>query len=108
MADPLGHRMLSQEIEHIHTRRVITHDSRKSPTTRMSCFPGATRTYCSVAGTIYPCEKVKFSKFFVIGDATNGVDGDKAFDSLVEQVRLGCDLRQLYSESNMHALSSLG
>jgi hypothetical protein len=57
----------------------------------MSCFPGASRTYCSVAGAIYPCEKVKFSKFFEIGDATGGVDGDKAFDSLVEQVRLGCD-----------------
>jgi uncharacterized protein len=91
MDDPLGHRILSQEIEHIHKRSIIAHDSQRRATTRMSCFPGATRTYCSVAGALYPCEKVKFSKYFVIGDATNGVDGDKAFDFLVEQVRLGCD-----------------
>ncbi|TVS20159.1 MAG: radical SAM protein [Planctomycetaceae bacterium] len=89
--DPLGHRILSQEIEHIHTRSIIGHDSLRRPTTRMSCFPGASRTYCSVAGAIYPCEKVEFTKFFEIGDATNGVDGDKAFDSLIEQVRLGFD-----------------
>ena len=89
--DPLGHRILSQEIEHIHTRSIIGHDSLRRATTRMSCFPGASRTFCSVAGAIYPCEKVEFTKFFEIGDATNGVDGDRAFDSLVEQVRLGCD-----------------
>jgi hypothetical protein len=57
---------------------------------RLSCLPGATRTYCSSDGTLYPCEKTERGKLFEIGDAAGDVDVTKAI-ALTERVRLLCD-----------------
>jgi sulfatase maturation enzyme AslB (radical SAM superfamily) len=88
---PICRDLLRADIEHIHRRPVVGSAARKLRVTRLSCFPGAARTYCSSQGVIFPCERVDFGKLFEIGDATSDVDVDKACDFLIERVRLGCD-----------------
>ena len=88
---PICENLLRVNIEHIHQRPVVGSAARKLPVSRLSCFPGAARTYCSSQGVIYPCERVDFGKLFQIGDATSDVDVDKACDFLVEMLRLSCD-----------------
>jgi len=88
---PISVGQLRTNIEHIHHRPVIGDATRKHPVTRLSCFPGAVRTYVSSQGAMFPCEKIDFGKLFVIGDAVGDIDADKACDFLVEMVRLGCD-----------------
>ncbi|MGO8744657.1 MAG: radical SAM protein [Thermoguttaceae bacterium] len=83
--------LLREEIERIHHRSVVGRAAQTRPVTRLSCFPGATRTFCSTQGALFPCERVDFDKLFEIGDATSDVHGDKACNNLVEAVRLGCD-----------------
>ena len=51
------------------------------------CFPGATRTFCSARGVLYPCEKTETGKLFELGDANADVDVERV-NNLMEQVRL--------------------
>ncbi|MCE5301652.1 MAG: radical SAM protein [Planctomycetaceae bacterium] len=51
------------------------------------CFPGATRTFCSAQGILYPCEKTETGKLFELGDANADVNVERVI-SLMEQVRL--------------------
>ncbi|NQT15336.1 MAG: radical SAM protein [Planctomycetes bacterium] len=88
---PIYGRILSGQIEGIHRRHVFGSAKRKPRAFRLSCFPGAARSYCSLRGGLFPCERVEFGEFFEIGDATSGVDADKAYNCLVERIRLGCD-----------------
>ncbi len=88
---PIFASVLAARIENIHRRLVVVSAVRKPAVMRLSCFPGATRTYCSLRGATFPCERIEFGKFFEIGDASGDVDGDKACDFLVERVRLGSD-----------------
>ncbi len=82
--------VLDPTVKDIHKRQMVGTRRKKPPVTRMSCFPGATRTYCSSKGVIYSCEKTEFSEFFALGNAGEGVDSDKAC-GLAEMLRLHCD-----------------
>jgi sulfatase maturation enzyme AslB (radical SAM superfamily) len=88
---PIYANILRGQIENIHRRQVVGSARRKPPVVRLSCFPGAARNYCSLRGATFACERTEFGKLFEIGDAINDVDADKAYDFLVEKVRLGCD-----------------
>ena len=73
----------------IHKRRIGGSRARR-PTARMSCFPGATRTYCSSNGVLYSCEKTAFGELFVLGNAASDVDANRSY-TLVEKMRINCD-----------------
>jgi hypothetical protein len=88
---PICGNLLRGDIERIHHRPIVGSAARPFPVSRMSCFPGAARTYCSSRGIMFPCERVEFGKLFEIGNVASDVDADKVCDYLVEGVRLGCD-----------------
>jgi hypothetical protein len=73
----------------IHKREMVG-KKHPRPTTRMACFPGATRTYCSLDGTLYSCEKTEFGDSFALGSVASDIDADRAY-RLSEIVRLHCD-----------------
>jgi hypothetical protein len=88
---PLSWLMAEHDLRKLHTREVTRWgNATNSAVTRLSCFPGATRTYCSLQGVLYTCEKTPRGKLYELGDIENDVDADRAYD-LVEKVRLLCD-----------------
>jgi hypothetical protein len=82
--------LLDGNIRDLHKRKLLEGRRLKPPVTRMSCFPGATRTYCSSKGILYSCEKTDFDEFFALGNARDDVDADKAY-YIAEMLRLHCD-----------------
>lgn len=82
--------LLDNRVKDIHKRELLGARRVKAPVTRMSCFPGATRTYCSSKGVLYSCEKTDYGDFFALGSAENDVDAEKA-RRLAEMLRLHCD-----------------
>lgn len=88
---PICAHLLRGEFEKIHRRWVIGSSDRKVCVTRLSCFPGCVRTFCSSLGVVYPCERIDFNKLTEIGDALNDISVDKVDDVLIEMVRLSCD-----------------
>ena len=87
---PINKSLLDGNVRDIHKRQLPGPRRLKPPVTRMSCFPGATRTYCSSKGVLYSCEKTEFGDFFALGSAAHDVDADKAYD-LAEMLRLHCE-----------------
>ncbi len=90
--------LLDANVRGIHKRQLLGLRRVKSPVTRMSCFPGATRTYCSSKGVLYPCEKTEFGDLFALGNAEGDVNGDRAY-YLSEMLRLHCDCANCIASS---------
>ncbi len=88
---PICGNLLDNRIRSIHRRRILGRLGPKPPVVRLSCFPGATRTYCSIQGVLFPCEKTEFGELFAIGRARSDIDADKVCNVLIELVRLACD-----------------
>lgn len=87
---PVSAFLFDGTVRSIHTREIFK-DGRTAPRVfRLACFPGATRTFCSVQGDLYPCEKTGRGVLFKIGDGTGDVDEDRAA-SLIDSVRRLCD-----------------
>jgi sulfatase maturation enzyme AslB (radical SAM superfamily) len=72
-AFPLFCTLFVRETKKLHLREIHTRDAEYYFVGR--CFPGATRTFCSSSGGIYPCEKIETGGLFKLGAAGNaGVD----------------------------------
>ncbi len=54
------------------------------------CFPGASQTFCSAQGRLYPCERTETGKLMELGDVSSGVDVERAV-RLTDSVRLLSD-----------------
>ena len=87
---PINKSVLDANVKDIHKRPLPGGRRTKLPVTRMSCFPGATRTYCSSKGVLYSCEKTEFADFCALGNAADDVDADRAYD-LADMLRLHCE-----------------
>ncbi len=85
---PLFFNWFSKNNRRIHLRQITPHRARVHFGYR--CYPGATRTFCSAKGVIYPCEKGETGKLHEIGDAQNGVDCRRAL-RLSDMMRLLAD-----------------
>jgi sulfatase maturation enzyme AslB (radical SAM superfamily) len=90
--------LLDAHIRDVHKRKLQGFARVKSPVTRMSCFPGATRTYCSSKGILYTCEKTEFDHLLALGNVESDVDAHKAYD-LAEMLRLFCDCANCIANS---------
>jgi len=43
-----------------------------------TCYPGATRTFCSATGKYYPCERIETNSFTELGDVETGIDAHRS------------------------------
>ncbi len=82
--------LFDNQLRSLHKRRIVPERGQERRVARLSCFPGATRTYCSTQGKLFPCEKTEFGELFALGNTTNDLDVDKAYN-LAELLRLHCD-----------------
>lgn len=81
---PLSCALFRREKFFLHSRAIFRGASR--PTFAYKCYPGATRTFCSTDGVLYPCERTETGVLFQLGDARNGVDVGRAI-RLAEMAR---------------------
>jgi len=87
---PINEYLFNSLVRSFHKRRIVSERGEARRVSRLSCFPGATRTYCSAQGALFPCEKTEFRAFLRLGNVADDLDVDKAYD-LTELLRLHSD-----------------
>jgi sulfatase maturation enzyme AslB (radical SAM superfamily) len=89
---PLGCSQLDRSFRSVHFRQVSGNRNSEQYVFRLSCFPGATRTYCSSQGFLFSCERTEWGSLLELGSAANDFDVDvRKAHELTELVRLLCD-----------------
>ena len=85
---PLFYHLFAHARGKLHSRRIARCQNKGFLAFR--CFAGASRTFCSSDGSLFPCERTERGRLFRLGDGSSGVNVDRAL-CLTEEVRLLSD-----------------
>lgn len=88
---PIISEFVKNRFKRVHARNVVSSFAQSSPVIHISCFPGAVRTYCSMKGDLYPCERCGFNNIFKIGRFDSGLDVEKICQVLINYTIIACD-----------------